>query len=101
MHIMQSRKMATKFMDPSPSNKVVFGTSGTGPTTKNLARLNDPVTELRRKVTMGRTSSVLQFLAGSPVTVRGKKLEVNMTRAKHMCVYKKLKYISGKMEIRI
>jgi len=62
MHIKQSSNIATKFMDPNPLNRVVFGTSGMGPVTKNLDRLSDPANELMRKDVIGRTSALIQFV---------------------------------------
>ena len=85
MHIKQRRKMATKFIDPNPSNKVVFGTSGTGPDTKNLARLNDPANELIRKEIIGRISVLSQSTGiRAPSTFTGKRALVNIMRAKEM-----------------
>jgi len=81
----QSRKIATKFTDPNPLNKVVFDTSGIGPDTKNLARLNDPANELMRKEIIG---TVLAFMPSvdvrSPSAFVGKKDEVNIMRANEM-----------------
>ena len=87
MLIKQSRKMATKFIDPNPSNRVVFGTSGTGPATKNLAKLYAPAKELRRKDIMGTASELCQLIVGamSPYGVIGKNEDVNMMRANDIC----------------
>ena len=87
MHIRQRRKMATKFIDPNPSNRVVFGTSGTGPTTKNLAKLNAPAKELRRKDITGMTSELCQLIVVDPIPsgVVGKNEDVNMMRANDIC----------------
>ena len=86
MHIKQSRKIATKFIDPNPFNRVVFGTSGTGPTTKNLARLNDPAKELMRKDVIGMASAPSQLLdVRYPFAFIGKSAEVNMRRANDIC----------------
>ena len=82
MHIKQSRIIDTKFNDPNPSNAVVFGTSGTGPTTKNLARLYDPDKELKRKEYTGRASVLRKSIgAGNPIAFVGKNPEFTMMRA--------------------
>ena len=100
MHIKQSRKMATKFMDPNPSNRVVFGTSGTGPATKNLARPNDPANELMRREIMGRTS-VLNQSTGMrcPTSLTGNSAEVDTIRVNDMCARNKLKCIRAELQI--
>ena len=86
MHIKQSRKIATKFTDPNPLSRVVFGTSGMGPATKNFARLNDPANALRRKDTIGRASECCQLVATRyPFWFTAKREEFNMRRANEMC----------------
>ena len=87
MLIKQSRKMATKFIDPNPSNRVVFGTSGTGPATKNLAKLYAPAKELRRKDITGTASELRQLIVvdPSPYGFVGKNEDVNMMRANDIC----------------
>ena len=87
MHIKHIRKMATKFIDPNPSNRVVFGKSGTGPATKNLAKLYAPAKELRRKDITGTASELCQLIVldPSPHGVVGKKQDVNLMRANDIC----------------
>ena len=86
MHIKHIRKIATKFIDPNPSNRVVFGTSGTGPATKNLAKLYAPAKELRKKDITGITSELCQLIVDlSPNGVVGKNEDVNMMRANDIC----------------
>ena len=86
MHIKHSRKMATKFIDPNPSNRVVFGTSGTGPATKNLAKLYAPAKELRRKEITGTASELCQLIVDLyPSKVVGKNEVVNMMMANDIC----------------
>ena len=75
-----------KFIDPNPLNRVVFGTIGMGPDTKNLARLNDPPNELRRKERIGRgsvwPSSAMDMRL--PFASAGKNEEFNMISANEM-----------------
>ena len=90
MHIRHSRKIATKFTDPNPSNTVVFGTVVTGPATKNFARLNDPAKELRKKVYIGRALGLTQSIEiRYPASSTGKSADVSIRRANDMWHYNK------------
>ena len=78
--------MATKFIDPNPSNRVVLGTIGTGPATKNLAKLYAPAKALRRKEITGTASELCQLIVDlNPPAVVGKKEDVSMMRANEIC----------------
>ena len=87
MHIKQSSHMATKFIEPNPLNRVVFGTSDMGPATKNLARLSDPANELRRKDIIGRASTFIEewVVVRCPSSLVPKSVEVNMSSANDIC----------------
>ena len=86
VHNKQRKKTARKFIDPNPSNRVVFGTSGTGPDTKNFARLKDPDNELRRKEAIGKASGLSQSTGvRNPVPSTGKIENDSITMANDMC----------------